>query len=503
MPGGAGPLERVQLIEALRLISAPYSLDAVAQYCGRLIKLVEDNSAIKPPELGDISAQWAIMREIAAAGVDDLYFARSHYPSDSATPLQPCTGDGPLCDVLMLEARNPADQPQFQRITEWFAWLCMRYHHKTLTASVYAAYLDGEESASNRLNKDDAGGPISAAGCQIRKLGDPDQQAGRDALCNLGLELSDEHGRYLARLAQRVHRVTTIGDGEIKRWAREAHLSEEDARLQLEYMRNDVHGAIRHVLRLQWRNVEGRNNAVRRHVDEAHRDYSRPRVHRYEWLREEIAVDDPDDHDAGVSISVYESESPARPRLPQDAWVDDGKDPDEPDGDALYQVYVGSAKDDPVATYYAAKGRRYADEYGNALLPWSKTRLGRDALSALVASLQLTGTEDVEVRAAKLIILLGVMTGRALRDARETWIDQGGVNTHRRDADIVVSLPERVLYVRAATPDLKPSEMRRERRMTHPMGKYLAVELPSLASDLLGDGTWLGGQQLRGHVKIS
>lgn len=495
-PGGAGPLEQGQLIEALRLISAPYSLEAVAQYCGRLIKLVDGNPAIKPPELGEVSARWAIIREIAAVGADDLYFARSHYPPDSATPLQPCTGDGPLCDVLMLEARNPADQPQFQRITEWFVWLCMRFHHKTLTASVYAGYLDGEESAGNRLNKDDAGGPISAAGCQIRKLGDPDQQVGRDALCNLGLELSDEHGRYLARLAHRVHRVTTIGAGDIKRWARDANLSDDDARLELEYMRNDVHGAIRHVLRLLWRRVDGRDNAVRRHVDEARRDYSRPRVQRYGWLREEIAVDDPDAHDAGVSISVYESESPVRPRLPQDAWVDDGKDPDEPDGDALYQVYVAGANDDPVATYYAARGRRYADEYGNAWLPWSKTRLGRDALRVLVASLQLTGAEVVEVRAAKLIILLGVMTGRALSDARETWIDQGAGNTRWRDAEIVVSLPERALYIRAATPDLKPSEKRRERRMTHPMGKYLAVELPILASDLLGDGKWLGGQQL-------
>lgn len=498
-PGGANKLERGQLIDALRLISAPYSLEAVAQYCWRFISLVEARPAILPPELGKIDSPLAILREIAAAGADDPYFGQSHYPEDSPAPLQPFTGDGPLCDVLMLQARRTADQPQFARITEWFVWLCLRYHHKTLSAATYARYLDGEGSPDNRLNREDAGGPISAAGCQIRKLADPDQQVARDALCNLGLELSEEHGRYLARLAQRVHRVPKIGAHEVKSWSRGNQLSEEAARSQLEHMRNGVHGAIRHVLRLVWRWTEESGGGVARgRMRDAHRHYSRPRVHRYGHVREEIRVDDEDEEDAAGSIDVYVSGPPGAPgpRFPPDAWIDEGEDPDEPDGDALYHIHIGGAGEDAIASYYAAKGKRYADEYENALLTWSKKRLSRDALAALTASLRLTGSETPEVRAAKLIVLISLMTGRTLGEAKKARIDLATGGAGSRDAEVALSMPQCALYVQAAAPELSRSKKRRKRRLTHEIGQRLAIELPPIASELLGNAKWLGDRQL-------
>ncbi|EQD46809.1 hypothetical protein B1A_14456, partial [mine drainage metagenome] len=339
-----------------------------------------------------MSKQRAIVREVAVAGAAEAYFAQSHYPSDSSTPLQPYTGDGPLCDVLMLEAGRGADQPVFERITEWFVWLCLRYHQQTLTSASYSNYLDGEESSGNRLNREDAGGPISAAGCQIRKLADPDQQGARDALLSLGLELTDDHGRHLARLAHQVHRITTIGASDVKDFARRAKLSEGEAREQLESMRYRVHGTIRHVLRLTWRLTEQGDGVSRERVRDAQRDYSRPRVRRYGGLREEVRVDDPDDGNSGVAIDFYgpESSPTPRPRLPRDAWDDEGEDPDGSDGDPLYQIYIGRTGDDPVASYYAAKGRRYAVEYENAQLSWSRNRLGRDALLALTRALPLS-----------------------------------------------------------------------------------------------------------------
>lgn len=498
-PGGAGKLERGQLIDALRLISAPYSLEAVAQYCRRFISLADAKPAILPPELGTINARLALLREIATDGADDLYFGQSHYPEDSPAPLQPYTGDGPLCDVLMLEARQAADQPEFARITEWFVWLCLGYHHKTLSAATYARYLDGDESPDNRLNREDAGGPISAAGCQIRKLADPDQQVARDALCSLGLELSEERGRYLARLAQRVHRVPKIGAHEVKWWSRGNQLGEEAARSQLEHMRNGVHGAIRHVLRLVWRwTEEGAGGVARGRVRDAHRHYSRPRVHRYGHVREEVRVDDEDEEDAAGSIDAYVSGPPGAPgpRLPPDAWIEEGEDPDEPDGDALYHIHVGGAGEDAIASYYAAKGKRYADEYENALLTWSKNRLGRDALAALTASLQLTGSETLEVRAAKLIVLISLMTGRTLAEAKKARIDLAGGSAGSRDAEVALSVPQCALYVRAAAPELSRSQRRRKRRLTHVIGQRLAIELPPVASELLGNAEWLGDRQL-------
>lgn len=498
-PDGANNVERGQLIDALRLISAPYSLEAVAQYCQRFIGLLDANPAILPSRLGEIDSRLAILREIATAGADDRYFGQSHYPEDSPTPLQPYTGDGPLCDVLMLEARRTVDQPEFARITEWFVWLCLRYHHKTLSATTYARYLDGDEAPDNRLNRDDAGGPISAAGCQIRKLADPDQQVARDALCNLGLELSEEHGRYLARMAQRVHRVPKIGAHEVKWWAHGNHLSEEAARAQLEHMRNGVHGAIRHVLRLAWRwTEEGEGGVARERMRDAHRHYSRPRVRRYGHVREEIRADDADEENAAGSIDVYVLGPPTAPgpRLPPDGWIDEGEDDDEPDGDALYHIHIGGRGEDAIASYYAAKGKRYADEYENALLAWSKKRLGRGALAALTVSLRLTGSDTLEVRAAKLIVLISLMTARTLGEASKARIDLGTGNPSLRDPEIIVSLPERTMFIRAAAPELSRAQKRRKRRLTHVIGQRLAIELPPIASELVGNAKWLGDRQL-------
>lgn len=497
--GGLIRLERGRLIDALRLISAPYSLEAVAPYCGRFIALVDEVPALLPPDLGKLGSQLAILREIAVAGADDSYFGQSHYPRDSPTPLQPYTGDGPLCDVLMLQTHRASNDPVFERITRWFVWLCLRYHHNSLSAAVYDRYLDGEESPNNRLNKEDAGGPISAAGCQIRKLADPDQQTAREALCNLGLELSDQQGRYFARCAQLVHRVPKIGAYQTKRWARENQLSEEEARAQLEHMRNDVHGAIRHVLRLVWRLTErGDGGVARARVRDVHRQYSRPRVHRYGHVREEVRVDDEDEEDAAGSIDAYVS-GPLRapgPRLPPDAWVEEGEDPDEPDGDALYHIHIGGKGEDAIASYYAAKGKRYADEYENALLTWSKKRLSRDALAALTASLRLTGSETLEVWAAKLIVLISLMTGRTLGEAKNARIDLTTGSVGPRDAEIVLSVPQGALYVQAAAPELSRSQKKRKRRLTHVIGQRLAIELPPIASELLGNATWRGDRQL-------
>jgi integrase len=43
---------------------------------------------------------------------------------------------------------------------------------------------------------------------------------------------------------------------------------------------------------------------------------------------------------------------------------------------------------------------------------------------------------------------------------------------------------------------LSRSQKRRQRQLTHPIGERLAIKLPPLASDLLGDAKWLGGSQL-------
>lgn len=524
---GAGKLSRSDLIDALRLLSAPYSLEGVALYCRRFTDLLDAEPAIKPEKLGDIRERLDILREVAEAGEDDPHFAQSHYPIDSPTPLQPYTGDGPLCDVLMLKAARDEDQQDFQRITEWFVWLCLRYHHQTLTRAVYANYLDGEGSSGNRLNRHKAGGPIAAAGCQIRKLADPDQRDFRGALLELGLGLTEREGRHLASLAQLVHRAPKIQSSEVRSLVGRGGLSEDMARHQLELMRRFVHGAIRHVLRLTWRVAEEGVGASRRRLRQAQRDYSRTRVLRYGALRETVHVVDPDEGNSPIAIDISGPEAPTieLPRSPRAAWVDLGVDPPEPGGDPLYQIYIGGTKDDLVASYYAAKGFRYAQEYNNALLPWSKTRLGRDALQALVGALPLADRDSMDVRVAKLIVLVSLMTGRTLREASRIQILKDANSTVPKDANILISLAEGTLSIRAAAPELgRPRRRRRRagadaqgavvqdhepsvdpRSILHARGEFLAVELPAMAIELLTAPGWLGSRSIdaRTHASVA
>ena len=523
VPGGVGKMSRNDLIDALRLLSAPYSLEGVALYCRRFTELLEANPAIKPEKLGDIRERLAVLREVGQAGENDPYFAQSHYPIDSPTPLQPYTGDGPLCDVLMLKAARDEDQPDFLRITEWFVGLCLRYHHQTLSRAVYANYLDGVASSGNRLNRQEAGGPIAAAGIQIRKLADPDQREYRNALLELGLGLTEGEGHHLARLAHLVQRAPKIHASEVRSLVELGGLGEELARRQLELMRRFVHRAIRHVLRLTWRMAEVGVRGPRRRLHQAQRDYSRPRVLRYGAWCETVHIVDPDEGNARITIDVYGPEAQTIEPLQRQrgAWIDEGVDPEGPGGDPLYQIYMGGAGDDLVASYYAAKGLRYAQEYDNALLPWSRTRLGRDALQTLVSALRLRGGDSTTVRAAKLIVLVSLMTGRALDEANRILIQQDASRTVPKDADIFISLAEGTLSIRAATPELGRPRRRLRRRagadaqgaavqdpepsvdprsILHARGEFLAVEMPAMAIELLSHAGWLGSRPLDGPM---
>ena len=524
-PDGAGKLSRSDLIDALRLLSAPHSLEGAALYCRRFTDMLEANPAIKPAKLGDINDRLTILREVAAAGEDDPHFAQSHYPIDSPTPLQPYTGDGPLCDVLMLKAARDEDQPDFQRITEWFVGLCLRYHHQTLTRAVYANYLDGEASSGNRLNRHEAGGPIAAAGCQIRKLADPDQRASREALLELGLGLTEGEGSHLAWLAQLVHRAPTIHASEVRSLVSRTGLDEDGARHQLALMRRHVHGAIRHVLRLTWRLAEEGVGASRRRLHQAQRDYSRPRVRRYGAFSETVHVIDPNAGDSPIAIDVYGLPAPTidLPRPPRGGLIDVGVDPRGPEGDPLYQIYIGGSKDDLLASYYAAKGWRYAQEYEHALLPWSRTRLGRDALQALTGALPRTGGDATSRRAAKLIVLISLMTGRTLEEASRVRIQNDANRTVPKDVGLFIALAEGTLSVRAATPELVRARRRRRRVgadgqgaavpdrapavdpqfILHARGEFLAVALPAMAIELLTAPGWLATRSLDNRMYVS
>lgn len=479
----------VELTAALQLLSAPYSLEACALYCERFLSIVVARPMVVPAELGDIRSQLALLREVVRAGATDPYFSKSHLPVSSPTPLHPYTGDGPIVDVLMLEAYFQEDRREFRGLVEWFVWLGLHYHHRHLTAAAYTAYLDGAGAQSERLIREVDASVLVEASRTLRRLASPEEEAARNALTALNLELTEARGKYLASLARVVYGSPTVSKIQIRRWMQTTGLAEADARAELERMRYRVAGPLRHLLRSLWGvGEESRASGVRRRMSATIRHYSRPRVTRYRGFIEEITPLDQDDPDSPVSVTIY----PVKPAPPRerrrDAWVDEGEDPDEPDGDAGSQIYAGHPDDNPITSYYKAKGYRYHTEYLNALLPWSRTRLGTTALRSLVAALRRCDGDTVAIRAVKLVVFLSLVTGRSLTDVCTVSVQRAMESGTAQDADLLLSLPERNLYVRAAEPILVRPRRTPLARVLHAHGQYLVLALPTFVVDLLGDG---------------
>lgn len=449
--------------------------------------------------IDDLDARIKVLREISELKGADEYFRKSHHRAGSATPLEPYTGDGPICDICMLEAAEPKHQPQFEKITLWFVWLCIRYHYEELSFEKYKEYLDSAEGDS-RLNTSEQGRRIAAAGCEIRKLGDPKPQRQRDALCRLDLQLNEDHARHLGHLCKLVNRISGIDNTLVQKWAKYSDLTLNQAELELHNMRDGVHYSIRYVLRLLWvpgTGGRGVTSAYSRQQRER-RKYLRPRVHRYGELRGHSRPDDDGDGESGIIIDIDKAPGPDKPaRKPhKDEQVDHAEDPDDPGGDPIFRIYIGDRCDDHIGSYYASKAAQYVIEYQNAQLPWSKDRLSSQALESLLRSLQPNVLDSDDNYGAKLLVLLSLMTGRSLDAVGKTQI-VADASRAKNDSDIQICVTEQTLRLRAATPKLTRSAKKQERRITHDMAEYLTVGLPDIALQLVGDGDWLGDQLLR------
>lgn len=511
---GTTELERISIIRALHLVSAPYALAAVVRYCNRLTILVERYTDIRNQPIHDLESRLGILREIGDLDHARDHFQRSNKPMGSSTPLHPFTGDGPACDLLLIEAKNEEDQPQFEILTVWFVWLCIRYHHEKLPFDEYAKYLDVAPSQSKsedrtgqivtqRLAASKFGQRIATAGYQLRKLAGANDEAKRERsiLVKLGLGLNEARGHYLGLLASHANRAAELTPRDIQKWSDFSGVGFSDAQSQLMMMRQ-VHTSIRFVLRLIW--VQGTKGYVSPHRRQlgAERKFLSLEVHRYGELRGHVRINDPGGDDPGIIVEIDKqpSKSKSKSKLHYDEVVDHSEDNDEPGCDPLFRLYIGKRCDDHIGSYYAAKGAQYVVEYQNAQLPWAKQRVSRQGLAALLKALQPEDSDCEEGRAAKLIVLLSLVTGRSLKEVKTAQIEQAGESV-KADVSIVISVNTQRLLLRAATPKLKKiDDDRRDTRITHKMAEYIEASAPDLVTELVGTGQWLGEKQLNRRV---
>lgn len=507
---GLEVLERDALIKALHLVSAPYLLAAVVLYCERLTHIVDQNPGFKNLPIPDLEMRLGILQEISNLSGAREHFLCSQKPSGSATPLHPYTGDGPACDVLLIEANNESDQPQYKMLTIWFVWVCIRYHHEKLTSSEYAEKLDGDPPKSKSEGKVEAsdkrrlaamkfGKRIAIAGYQIRRLaGDSDEaKEERAALVELELELNEDRGQYLGLLADHANRAAELTPRDIQKWSDYSHLDYAAAETQLITMRK-VHTSIRFILRLIW--VQGTRGYVspRTRQLNAERKFRSLEVHRYGKLRGHVSIDASGGSDAGLIVDIdKQPSSPKRKTKPSDdEVVDHSEDKDDPGTDPLFRLYIGKRCDDHVGSYYAAKGVQYVVEYQNAQLPWSKDRVSRQGLVDLVRRLQPDDDDGEADLGGKLLVLLSLITGRSLKEVKTGQIELPGKSS-KGDASLVISIRDRRLRLKAATPNLKKIDHgRRDTRITHDMAEFIEVTLPDSVAKLVNTGQWLGDKPL-------
>lgn len=489
-------LTRDALIDALAMISASYSLEAVALYCGRLVALArqKQHEGLRRVNVRNFERRLAILEELSIAASQDAHFKCSHQREDSDKPLWGYTGDGPICDALLINAAVEADNGVFERILVWFVWLCLLYHERYLPLEVYRTYLDGNGDQKARICKvNEAAAALMPAGVAIRKLASADYRDARVALTSFDLMLDKAQAKQMAEASLWLMRVKSISDSLVMRWNQLTGRDPQTARQQLEALNDDTLKAIGRFLRRLWGEQADRKSSVSNRHHRERNDYLRPSVRRYKGQIVAQVYTTEAESDEGLVIELSELASrEARYTPAKDEWVDPAEDVDEPDGEPLVRLYIGTQKDF-VSSYYAAKGAQYAMEYQNASLPWKSSRLGQSGVRALKQVLAVGSASD-RFRAGKLLIALSLLTGRSLKEVGKTRIDTTCL-PHKNEDGLVIDLATGRLHLLAATPEVhdRAGGVGGWQALRHPHATHLSLQLPSWILALANESAGMEG----------
>lgn len=429
-------IEEKELIQALFLLRAHYSLAGIVVICQRIFTLIGDD------ELPEFRDELNTLKIISRSQDSEEY---AHFFSETIdrnthtpTPLRPYTGDSGICDLLLIQAGRSRNNGSFDTVIIWFLEQIFHFQKKVHTLGLYSSYLKGDGSIKLKAQK---GSRVYNAFLAIRLLGDQGNEYILEQVKELLIQNSPK---------QLIHLMSA---------------GSEDKRL------NDVFYTLKLFLSQIWQNDPLKNKKKRREF--LHRIGLKHRkliLQRYGSLSIAIQpLEDVDEIHRGLVSEVFE-----------DNEIEEDETPLEP----LFTFFLAE-QSDLIRGFYASKSTSQHIEAANVGLVWTKSRLSLISIQEIFRLCQPSHTDTSLILRAKLALILSLLTGRSVSELTAPRFSQ---NADQNNIAIQYdhTLSAYVLSVFAGTPTLKkkPEDSKFHVPWTNELHLVLPIELNDLVSQV-------------------
>ncbi len=137
-------IEEQELIQALFLLRAHYSLAGIVVICQRIFTLIGDDEL---PEFRDELNTLKIISRLQNSDQHSHFFSETtDRNKHKLTPLRPYTGDSGICDLLLIQAGLSRNNERFDTVIIWFLEQIFHFQKKVHTLGLYSHYLKGDGS---------------------------------------------------------------------------------------------------------------------------------------------------------------------------------------------------------------------------------------------------------------------------------------------------------------------------------------------------------------------
>lgn len=433
-------IEKEQLIQALFLLRAHYSLAGIVVICQRIFTLIGDD------ELSEFRDELNTLKIISR--LQDSEKKYSHFFSETTdrnnilTPLRPYTGDSGICDLLLIKAGISQNNESFNTVIRWFLDQIFHFQKKVHTLELYSSYLTGDGSIKL---KDQKGSRVYNAFLAIRLLGDPSHED----------------------ILERVKDLITQNGPE--QWIRSMSDRSEDKRFK------EVFYPLKLFLSQIWENNPLKNKKKRpKFVHCIGLKHKKLILQRYGSLSIAIQpLEDVDEIHRGLVSDVFEHDE-----------IEEDETPLEP----LFRFFLAE-QSDLIRGLYASKSTSQHIEAANVGLVWTKSRLSLNSIQEVFRLCQPSHTDASLILRAKLALILSLLTGRSVTELTAPRFSR---NADQNNIAIQYdhTLSAYVLSVFAGTPTLKKKP---EHSKFHvPWTNELHLVLPSELNDLVSQVKNLG-----------
>lgn len=428
-------IEEKELIQALFLLRAHYSLAGIVVICQRIFTLIGDDEL---PEFRDELNTLKIISRLQDSEKYAHFFSETIDRNNILTPLRPYTGDSGICDLLLIQAGISQNNESFNTVIRWFLDQIFHFQKKVHTLEKYSDYLSGDKREKLKAKK---GSRVYNAFLAIRLLGDPSHED----------------------ILERVKDLITQNGPE--QWIRSMSDRSEDKRFK------EVFYPLKLFLSQIWENNPLKNKKKRpKFVHCIGLKHKKLILQRYGSL--------------SIAIQPLEDVDEIHRGLVSDVFEDDEIEEDETPLEPLFRFFLAE-QSDLIRGLYASKSTSQHIEAANVGLVWTKSRLSLNSIQEVFRLCQPSHTDASLILRAKLALILSLLTGRSVSELTAPRFSR---NADQNNIAIQYdhTLSAYVLSVFAGTPTLKkkPEDSKFHVPWTNELHLVLPIELNDLVSQV-------------------